>query len=176
MADILRLLGDTMERGEERKRRNNRELLAAINTRPGMVVLGTVLLVIALVLISPQIEEWETANDPNVIIFDVSGFDFGNEEINRSYQEMLESQYEQQLAQEKFAPRPWKKKEEAGTICAEAPSKETEAAETFQQPVENPAPQSAETDSKTDRLENLKSLYEAGILSREEYDARRKKL
>lgn len=53
MADILRLLGDTMERREERKRRNNRELLAAINTRPGMVVLGTVLLVIALVLISP---------------------------------------------------------------------------------------------------------------------------
>lgn len=124
----------------------------------------------------------------------MSGFDFGNEEINRSYQEMLESQYEQQLAQEKFArgaaivfaigvaacyvraALPWKKKEEAGTICAEAPSKETEAAETFQQPVENPAPQSAETDSKTDRLENLKSLYEAGILSREEYDARRKKL
>lgn len=194
MADILRLLGDTMERGEERKRRNNRELLAAINTRPGMVVLGTVLLVIALVLISPQIEEWETANDPNVIIFDVSGFDFGNEEINRSYQEMLESQYEQQLAQEKFArgaaivfalggaacyvraALPWKKKEEAGTICAEAPSKEAEAAETFQQPVESPAPQSAETDSKTDRLENLKNLYEAGILSREEYDARRKKL
>ena len=94
MADILRSLGDAMERREERKRRNNRELLAAINTRPGMVVLGTVLLVIALALIGPQIEEWETANDPNVIIFDVSDVDFGNEEINRSYQEMLESQYE----------------------------------------------------------------------------------
>ncbi|MFR6534761.1 MAG: SHOCT domain-containing protein, partial [Oscillibacter sp.] len=35
---------------------------------------------------------------------------------------------------------------------------------------------SAETDSREDRLENLKRLYEAGILSREEYDERRKKL
>lgn len=194
MADILKSLGDAMERADERKRRNNLELLRAVNTRPGMVVLGTVLLVIALALIGPQIEEWETANDPNVIIFDVSDVDFGNEEINRSYQEMLESQYEQQLAQEKFArgaaiafalggaacyvraALPWKKKEEAGTICEETPSKETEAAATFEQPVENPAPRSAETDSRDDRLENLKNLYDAGILSREEYDTRRKKL
>ncbi len=194
MANILQSLGDAMERADERKRRDNLELLRAVNTRPGMVVLGTVLLVIALVLVGPQIEAWETANDPNVIVFDVSGFDFGNEEINRSYQEMLESQYEQQLEQEKFArgaaivfalggaacyvraALPWKKKEEAGTICEEVPSKETEAAATFEQAVENHAPQSAETDSREDRLENLKNLYEAGILSREEYDARRKKL
>jgi len=42
--------------------------------------------------------------------------------------------------------------------------------------VENSATPSAETGSREERKKNLKTLYEAGILSREEYDARRKKL
>lgn len=194
MADFLQSLGDAMERQEEQKRRNNRELLDAVNTRSGMVVLGTVLLVIALVLIGPQIEEWKAANDPNVIIFDVSDVDFGNEEINRSYQEMLESQYERQLAQEKFArgaaiilalgaaacfvraALPWKKEEQTETISEGSTSKEAENAPVLPEPVENAAPQSAETDSRDDRLENLKRLYEAGVLSKEEYNERKRKL
>ena len=71
---------------------------------------------------------------------------------------------------------PWRKKERAETISDDSASKEAEEIPVPPKPVENAAPQSAETDSREDRLENLKRLYEAGILSREEYDERRKKL
>ena len=128
MANILQSLGDAIERQQQRKHENNMEVLRAIYTRPGMIVLGVILLGAALALIWPQIAP-ETDNT-NSIVIDMSDFDFGDEEMNRTVQEM----------------------------------------------VENAAPQSAETDSREDRLENLKRLYEAGILSREEYDERRKKL
>jgi len=42
--------------------------------------------------------------------------------------------------------------------------------------VEKSAPRNEDTGSREERKKNLKTLYEAGILSREEYDARRKKL
>lgn len=74
------------------------------------------------------------------------------------------------------AAMPWRKKERAETISEDFASKEAEEIPVSPKPVENAAPQSAETDSREDRLENLKRLYEAGILSREEYDERRKKL
>ena len=45
----------------------------------------------------------------------------------------------------------------------------------FQQAVEKSAPRN-EDGSREERQKNLKTLYEAGILSKEEYDARRKKL
>ena len=71
---------------------------------------------------------------------------------------------------------PWRKKERAETISPILPSKAVERDPPFRQSLwKNAAPQS-ETDSREDRLENLKTLYEAGILSREEYDERRKKL
>lgn len=128
MANILQSLGDAIERQQQRKHENNMEVLRAIYTRPGMIVLGVILLGAALALIWPQIAP--EADNTNSIVIDMSDFDFGDEEMNRTVQEM----------------------------------------------VENAAPQSAETDSREDRLENLKRLYEAGILSREEYDERRKKL
>lgn len=192
MADILQSLGDAMERQQQRKHENNMEVLRAINTRPGMVVLGVILLGAALALIWPQIAP--EADNTNSIVIDMSDFDFGDEEINRIYQEMLQSDYEEQLQRERTeritaiglciaaagcflrAALPWKKKEQAETISDDSASKEAEEIPVPPEPVENSAMPSAETDSRDDRFENLKRLYEAGILSKEEYDARRKKL
>ena len=61
------------------------------------------------------------------------------------------------------AAMPWKKKEQAVRATA------------FQQAVEKSAPRNEDT-GREERQKNLKTLYEAGILSKEEYDARRKKL
>lgn len=91
MADILKSLGDAMERQQQRKHENNMEVLRAINTRPGMVVLGVILLGAALALIWPQIAP--EADNTNSIVIDMSDFDFGDEEINRIYQKMLQSDY-----------------------------------------------------------------------------------
>ena len=194
MADILNSLYDTVQRNERRKRESNMTLLRAINTRAGMIVLGTVLLVVALVLIGPQLEDQIAKDDPNAIVIDLNDFDFGDEKINSAYQEMLRKEHEQQRRSEKYeaaaaivfcvaaagcyvrAALPWKKEEQEGTISEKIPSKETEEVPVSPHPVENAAPPSAETDSREDRLQNLKHLYEAGILSREEYDERKKKL
>lgn len=189
MADILKSLGDAMERQQQRKHENNMEVLRAINTRPGMVVLGVILLGAALALIWPQIAP--EADNTNSIVIDMSDFDFGDEEMNRTVQEMVENDRKQKEQSGRSgaiffglgaavcfvrAALPWKKKEQAETISEEPTSKEAEEIPVSPKPVENAAPQSAETDSREDRLENLKRLYEAGILSREEYDERRKKL
>ncbi len=194
MADILKSLGDAMERQQQRKHENNMEVLRAINTRPGMVVLGITLLVIALVLFGSQSAGNSEKDSPTDIVIGVDDFDFGDEDINRIYQEMLQSDYEEQLQRERTeritaiglcvaaagcflrAALPWKKKEQVGTISEEPTSKESGDIPISTKPVENSAMPSAETDSREDRLENLKRLYEAGILSREEYDERRKKL
>lgn len=193
MADILNLLYDAAERRRKRRHEFNTAVLYGINTRPGMIVLGTLLLVIALVLIGPQLEKWTAKEDPNAIVIDLNDFDFGDEKINSAYQEMLQREYEQQRRSEKYeaaaaivfavggagcyvrAALPWKKEERAETISEEIPSKEEKEGVT-PEPVENDAPQSAETDSREERLQNLKNLFEAGVLSKEEYDARRKKL
>ena len=189
MANILQSLGDAMERQQQRKHENNMEVLRAINTRPGMVVLGVILLGAALALIWPQIAP--EADNTNSIVIDTSDFDFGDEEMNRAVQEMLENDQKQEEQSGRTgaiffglgaavcfvrAAMPWRKKERAETISEDFASKEAEEIPVSPKPVENAAPQSAETDSREDRLENLKRLYEAGILSREEYDERRKKL
>ena len=180
MANILQSLGDAIERQQQRKHENNMEVLRAIYTRPGMIVLGVILLGAALALIWPQIAP--EADNTNSIVIDMSDFDFGDEEMNRTVQEMVENDRKQ--------------KEQSGrsgaiffglgaavcfvraaeTISDDSASKEAEEIPVPPKPAENAAPQSAETDSREDRLENLKRLYEAGILSREEYDERRKKL
>ena len=48
MANILQSLGDAIERQQQRKHENNMEVLRAIYTRPGMIVLGVILLGAAL--------------------------------------------------------------------------------------------------------------------------------
>ena len=73
MANILQSLGDAMERQQQRKHENNMEVLRAINTRPGMVVLGVILLGAALALIWPQIAP--EADNTNSIVIDMSDFD-----------------------------------------------------------------------------------------------------
>ena len=189
MADILKSLGDAIERQQQRKHENNMEVLRAIYTRPGMIVLGVILLGAALALIWPQIVP--EADNTNSIVIDMSDFDFGDEEMNRTVQEMVENDRKKKEQSGRSgaiffglgaavcfvrAALPWKKRKAAETISEDFASKEAEEIPVSPKPVENAAPQSAETDSREDRLENLKRLYEAGILSREEYDERRKKL
>ena len=189
MANILQSLGDAIERQQQRKHENNMEVLRAIYTRPGMIVLGVILLGAALALIWPQIAP--EADNTNSIVIDMSDFDFGDEEMNRTVQEMVENDLKQKKQSGRSgtiffglgaavcfvrAAMPWRKRKAAETISDDSASKEAEEIPVPPKPAENAAPQSAETDSREDRLENLKRLYEAGILSREEYDERRKKL
>lgn len=89
MANILQSLGDAIERQQQRKHENNMEVLRAIYTRPGMIVLGVILLGAALALIWPQIAP--EADNTNSIVIDMSDFDFGDEEMNRTVQEMVET-------------------------------------------------------------------------------------
>ena len=189
MDDIITTVGGALDRSQKRKREGTIALLRAINTRPGMIVLGVILLGAALALIWPQIAP--EADNTNSIVIDMSDFDFGDEEMNRTVQEMVENDRKQKEQSGRSgaiffglgaavcfvrAAMPWRKKERAETISDDSASKEAEEIPVSPKPVENAAPQSAETDSREDRLENLKRLYEAGILSREEYDERRKKL
>lgn len=189
MANILQSLGDAMERQQQRRRETNMEILRAIYTRPGMIVLGTILLVAALTFIWPQIAP-EDDNSSSIVI-DMNDFDFGDEEMNRAVREIVENDRKQKEQSGRTgaiffglgaatcyvrAALPWKKREAAETISDDFASKEAEEIPVSPKPVENSAMPSAETDSREDRLENLKRLYEAGILSREEYDERRKKL
>ncbi len=189
MANILQSLGDAMERQQRRRREANMEVLRAIYTRPGMIVLGTILLGAALALIWPQIVPED--DNTNSIVIDMSDLDFGDEEMNRAVREMMENDRKQKEQSGRTgaiffglgaaacyvrAAMPWKKREEAETISGDFASKEAEEIPVSPKPVENAATPSAETDGREDRLENLKRLYEAGILSREEYDERRKKL
>ena len=189
MANILQSLGDAMERQQQRRRETNMEILRAIYTRPGMIVLGTILLVAALTFIWPQIAP-EDDNSSSIVI-DMNDFDFGDEEMNRAVREIVENDRKQKEQSGRTgaiffglgaaacyvrAALPWKKREAAETISDDFASKEAEEIPVSSKPVENSAMPSAETDSGEDRLENLKRLYEAGILSREEYDERRKKL
>ena len=189
MDDLITTLGSALDRSQKRKREAMIALLRSIYTRPGMIVLGVILLGAALTLIWPQIAP--EADNTNSIVIDMSDFDFGDEEMNRTVQEMVENDRKQKEQSGRSgaiffglgaavcfvrAAMPWRKKERAETISDDSASKEAEEIPVSPKPVENAAPQSAETDSREDRLENLKRLYEAGILSREEYDERRKKL
>ena len=189
MANFLQSLGDAMEHQQQRRRETNMEILRAIYTRPGMIVLGTILLVAALTFIWPQIAP-EDDNSSSIVI-DMNDFDFGDEEMNRAVREIVENDRKQKEQSGRTgaiffglgaaacyvrAALPWKKREAAETISNDFASKEAEEIPVSSKPVENSAMPSAEIDSREDRLENLKRLYEAGILSREEYDERRKKL
>ena len=189
MADILKSLGDAFDRSQRSKREANMEILRAIYTRSGMIVLGTILLVAALAFIWPQIAPEDDST--NSIVIDMSDLDFGDEEMNRAVREMMEKDQKQKEQSGRTgaiffglgaaacyvrAVLPWKKKEQTETISEESASKEAEKEPVFPKPAENAAQPGAETDSREDRLENLKRLYEAGVLSREEYDERRKRL
>ena len=72
MANILQSLGNAMERQQQRRHENNMEVLRAIYTRPGMIVLGVILLGAALALIWPQIAP--EADNTNSIVIDMSDF------------------------------------------------------------------------------------------------------
>ena len=189
MDDLITTVGSALDRSQKRKREAMIALLRSIYTRPGMIVLGVILLGAALALIWPQIAP--EADNTNSIVIDMSDFDFGDEEMNRTVQEMVENDRKQKEQSGRTgaiffglgaavcfvrAAMPWRKKEQPETISDDSASKEAEEIPVPPKPVENSATPSAETGSREERKKNLKTLYEAGILSREEYDARRKKL
>ena len=177
MADILKSLGDAIERQQQRKHENNMEVLRAIYTRPGMIVLGVILLGAALALICPRTAPEKEVNgvvielESGEIVFDTGGGKRFNQEMLRENE--LQDKEMHLLgacalgvgAAACFvrAAMPWKKKEQAVRAIA------------FQQAVEKSAPRNEDA-GREERQKNLKTLYEAGILSKEEYDARRKKL
>lgn len=189
MADILKSLGDAIERQQQRKHENNMEVLRAINTRPGMIVLGVILLGAALALICPRTAPEKEVNgvvielESGEIVFDTGGGKRFNQEMLRENE--LQDKEMHLLgacalgvgAAACFvrAAMPWKKKERAETISDDSASKEAEEILVPPKPVEKSAPRNEDT-GREERQKNLKTLYEAGILSKEEYDARRKKL
>lgn len=89
MADILKSLGDAIERQQQRKHENNMEVLRAINTRPGMIVLGVILLGAALALICPRTAPEKEVNgvvielESGEIVFDTGGGKRFNQEMLR---------------------------------------------------------------------------------------------
>lgn len=177
MDDIITTVGGALDRSQKRKREGTIALLRSIYTRPGMIVLGVILLGAALALICPRTAPEKEVNGV-VIELESGEIVFGTGDGKRFDQEMLR---EGELRDKEMhllgacalgvgaaacfvrAAMPWRKKERA------------ERAPTFQQAVEKSAPRNKDG-SREERQKNLKTLYEAGILSREEYDARRKKL
>lgn len=177
MDDIITTVGGALDRSQKRKREAMIALLRSIYTRPGMIVLGVILLGAALALICPRTAPEREVNGV-VIELESGEIVFGTGDGKRFDQEMLR---EGELRDKEMhllgacalgvgaaacfvrAAMPWRKKERA------------ERATAFQQAVEKSAPRN-EDDSREERKKNLKTLYEAGILSKEEYDARRKKL
>ena len=177
MDDIITTVGGALDRSQKRKREGTIALLRSIYTRPGMIVLGVILLGAALALICPRTAPEKAVNgvvielESGEIVFDTGGGKHFNQEMLRENE--LQDKEIHLLgacalgvgAAACFvrAAMPWKKKEQAVR------------ATTFQQAVEKSAPRNEDT-GREERQKNLKTLYEAGILSKEEYDARRKKL
>ena len=177
MDDIITTVGGALDRSQKRKREGTIALLRSIYTRPGMIVLGVILLGAALALICPRTAPEKAVNgvvielESGEIVFDTGGGKRFNQEMLRENE--LQDKEIHLLgacalgvgAAACFvrAAMPWRKKERA------------ERAPTFQQAVEKSAPRNEDT-GREERQKNLKTLYEAGILSKEEYDARRKKL
>lgn len=190
MDDIITTVGGALDRSQKRKREGTIALLRSIYTRPGMIVLGVILLGAALALICPRTAPEKEVNGV-VIELESGEIVFGTGDGKRFDQEMLR---EGELRDKEMhllgacalgvgaaacfvrAAMPWRKKERAETISDDSASKEAEEIPVPPKPVENSVMPSAETGSREERKKNLKTLYEAGILSKEEYDARRKKL
>ena len=177
MDDIITTVGGALDRSQKRKREGTIALLRSIYTRPGMIVLGVILLGAALALICPRTAPEKEVNgvvielESGEIVFDTGGGKRFNQEMLRENE--LQDKEMHLLGACALgvgaavcfvrAAMPWKKKEQAVRAAA------------FQQAVEKSAPRNEDT-GREERQKNLKTLYEAGILSKEEYDARRKKL
>lgn len=177
MDDIITTVGGALDRSQKRKCEGTIALLRSIYTRPGMIVLGVILLGAALALICPRTAPEKEVNGV-VIELESGEIVFGTGDGKRFDQEMLRENESQDKEMHLLgacalgvgaaacfvrAAMPWKKKKQAVRAL------------TFQQAVEKSASRNEDT-GREERKKNLKTLYEAGILSKEEYDARRKKL
>ena len=177
MDDIITTVGGALDRSQKRKREAMIALLRSIYTRPGMIVLGVILLGAALALICPRTAPEREVN--GVVIELESGeivFDTGDGK--RFDQEMLREGELRDKEMHLLGACALGVGAAACFVRAAMPGRKKERAErapTFQQAVEKSAPRNKDG-SREERQKNLKTLYEAGILSKEEYDARRKKL
>lgn len=186
-----------LENGQRRRCEGYHELLHLLHTATGMLVMGAILLAVPVVFFAETYVQQKT--EENVLIgiddenaaIDLSDY-FGSEdeEAWSPVKDILRREEEQRrnrnIANAVFSGVCgagclvyslilWKKKkkdeekdENAGTFAAETTSIEKETEEEINMPVETYAPDNG-------RQENLKRLYEAGILSREEYLAWKKK-
>ena len=181
--DILGLF----EENQRRKREHNAEFFRMLDTRRGMLFLGAVLLVIAIVIFLSAGPEKPAASDGDIVL-DLSEM-FADDPELRSLMEsaaedaarQAERARDQSLvgafvlavaaaacllrAAAMKAQRPIPVSEDSGPVSAEeSPCGTAEA------------PPSFDPCGREDRLDNLRRLYDAGILSREEYDERKGKL
>ena len=174
MDDLITAVGGALDRSQKRRREATMTLLRSIDTRPGMIVLGVILLGAALALICPRNAPEKEVNGV-VIELESGEIVFGTGDGKRFDQEMLRENESQDKEMHLLGACALGVGAAACFVRAAMPWKKKKRAPTFQQAVEKSAPRN-ENGSREERQKNLKTLYEAGILSKEEYDARRKKL
>ncbi len=181
--DILGLF----EENRRRKRERSAEIFHMLATRRGMLFLGAVLLAIAIVIFLSAGPEKPTASDGDVVL-DLSEM-FADDPELRS---LMESAAEDAARQ---AEKTRNQKLVGAFVLAVAAATclLRAAAMKPQNPIpvsEDSGPVSAEEspcgaaeaspsvdpNDREGRLANLRRLYDAGILSREEYDERKEKL
>lgn len=177
--DILGLF----EENQRRRRECNAGFSRMLATRRGMLFLGTVLLAIAIVIFLSAGPGKPAASDGKVVL-DLSEM-FADDPELRSLMESAAEDAARQAEKTRdqslvgafvlavaaaacllraAAMKP-PESEDSGPVSAEEPP--CGAAE---------APPSAAPNDRVDRLANLRRLYDAGILSRKEYDERKGKL
>ena len=182
MGALNDLLG-LFEENQRRKRERNAEFFRMLDTRRGMLFMGAVLLAIAIVIFLSAGPEKPAASDGDVVL-DLSEM-FADDPELRSLMESAAEDAARQAEKTRdqslvgafvlavaaaacllraAAMKP-PKSENGGPVSAEEPP--CGAAE---------APPSADPNDREGRLANLRRLYDAGVLSREEYDERRGKL
>ena len=177
--DILGLF----EENQRRKRERIAEFFRMLATRRGMLFLGAVLLAIAIVIFLSAGPEKPTASDGDVVL-DLSEM-FADDPELRSLMESAAEDAARQAEKTRnqklvgafvlavaaaacllrAAAMKLPKSEDSGPVSAE--ESPCGAAE---------APRSIDPDDREDRMANLRRLYDAGVLSREEYDERKGKL
>ena len=172
------------EENQRRKREHSAEFFRTLATRRGMLFLGVVLFAVAIGIFLSARPEKPTAPEGNIVI-----------DVSEMFADDPELQALMERAAEDAAQRAEKARNQnlvgafvlavAAVVCLlraalMKPSKPVPAAEDSG-PIspEEPsgsmekAPSSVDLDSREDRLTNLRRLYDAGILSKEEYEERR---
>lgn len=188
MNKAIKDLGNIVEENHKRRREAYLQFLRMLHTASGVLVLGIVLAGIAIVsLLAARSTPRRVPVIPegNSVIIGVEDF-LEDDEIWRQFlidqEQQIKEEREGKITRARvfavcalacfgYAAILWKKKKTAaaektpaGTFGGPKTSIEERFDEVAGVPVEKSAPE-----KKSDRQENLKRLYEAGILSKEEY-------